>query len=415
MNNEELDQLFKEKLGGSRPAYNPEAWKRMSALLDRQVRPVAAWYWRYSAAVLILGLVVYGLHWQFGGSEAAPSNLESPSFTIGQNKGAPFPQSAAPKKGAHLLRENPDLPEGQSISKSSRSLVNTTAPEKTGNTGKSKNQPVDPAKAAPQKDKRSNQYRSAVPPLENLDFVPSLVFRDLKPSRSLKQIPYRPLDSVLSNPDGAQESPLPSPGFTHQVWIAAGPSSGQRFTGQQDQTVRGFQAGANYQLGLDSAWSLSLGVQYRRIDKLQILTEDDTTIFTNQEREDILTERNFSTLELLSVPLKAHYQLNKRHRLSLGIYLNYALTQSMEMKQTTKTATSGSAVARDKITGMHDEFQRWNVGLTGAYHFLITPRFSTGLRLRYGLDDLTKPGAHRDIAAKNRLWQGDLVFAYRLF
>lgn len=417
MRNEDLDQLFKDKLGGSPPAYNPQAWERMASLLDRQQRPVAAWYWQYSAIVVMLGLLVYGLQWQQGGLGTQAQNPDLPVVNSeGKRGGAPFPlPPSASEPWGPLFMDSLARPahsrsrtgKPTQVTENSASSLASSASKNAGKQGNSSpNLP---------KNERPVTSRSAIALLSEIEFPGLLktIDTELRPEQELISLPD--WDSTANLSFGDRPAPLPSPQFTHQLWISAGPSTGQRFTGNQTHSVRGFHAGAQYQLGISPSVSFSLGAHYRRIDKLQMVTEDDTTLFSNQGREDIHTERTFRSMELISLPLRFHYNWNGRHRLSLGFYLNYVLAQSMEMKETTQTPKSGVRVAQDEITGMHDEFHRWNTGLTAGYHYSITPRLSAGLRFRYGLDDLTQAGAHSDIASRNRLWQGDFVLGYRLF
>lgn len=415
MRNEDLDRLFKDKLGASRPAYNPDAWKRMAALLDRQARPVAAWYWQYSAAILALGFLIYGLHWQLATPEAALNKPKNPSITNEvKGKGAPFPLPISASDEGGFPFKNPLQPAGNITGKNKSTLAASTDSPASWSHSSSRREKDSPSSISINAEGKKS--RPEAPHIAVFQFPAAyrgLSITELIPHRELISSPDRDTAASPKVDDG--NKPLPSPKYSHQLWISAGPSTGQRFTEAQEHSVRGIHAGAQYQFGISSSVSFSLGAHYRRIDKLQIVTEDDTTLFSNQGREDIRTERNFRTLQLISVPLKVHYHWKGRHRLSLGLYLNYALAQSMEMKQTTKTPKSSLSVARDEITGMHDEFKRWNTGLTAGYHFYLTPRLTAGLRFRYGLDDLTQPRAHRDIASKNRLWQGDFVLGYRLF
>ena len=102
------------------------------------------------------------------------------------------------------------------------------------------------------------------------------------------------------------------------------------------------------------------------------------------------------------------------HSLSAGAYLESLLTVRMDMTRTTETFKGDVDTDKHSNNEQRPEFNTLNYGLQMAYFYQVYPQLSIGLRVNYGLSDLTN-NQHQHFQHNHRLLQTDLTLRYRLF
>jgi len=427
MKDKDLDRLFKSKLSEAAYPYNPDNWARMETLLDARTAGVAPWYWRYSAALVVVGLLLGGLITFQGnlpnGEEATPITSPQPTTIAPESPLGPAPVST---KTAPSVSETAPFQKGQSPAKDPKG----TEPLKTS-----------PATAAPamvssQADKRrslqegpsarksaknspqaamSNRKRELAlhdidlgpPTLVDLrslggTFLPVLAPRDL------------PDTSATRRPKIQEEVFIPgqSAFAQHQLLVEGGLSQSASFG---DGLATGVTAGLRYQWQPTSSFGVSMGVHFRQTGDLSIAIREDTSFFTNQGRQEVSTVKRFRYFQTLNFPVRAQWHINHKHTLMGGAYLGLALRQKARLVTTTRQPKSSPEVEREQISGQHPEFTGTLAGLSLGYTYQLNKRWEAGLQLRYGLSDMTQDRIAPELASFHRLRQADVVLRYRLF
>lgn len=441
MKDQDLDRLFKEKLAEAAYPYNPENWERMELLLDARHSGVAPWYWRYSAALLAVGVLlgsVIGFQPVPAGQPsknpmAVPVTVQPASPARQESFDKPAPKSTnAPRKdrnsGAPLQAEplaekaashSNDVPASSVAAQNTpaKTAGKIAAPSPAAEKEKSPGSSLSGRLAQNPATPRIAPGKAAALEIAGQNLL-SVVPADLNPLH-LNALPVLPLKSgkILDSTRGAAtpaEIFIPgAPAFaTHRFWLEGGLSLSSSFGNGH---ASGMLAGFHYEWQPCSGFSLTMGLNYRQTGNLNLAIRNDTTYFTNQGRQDISTVKRFAHFQTLSFPVNAYWHLNHKHALSGGLYLGLALRQKATLITTTQQPKSSPEILRDEVSGQHPEFTGTLSGLSLGYTYQVNKNWEAGLQFRYGLTDLTQDRVAPELREFHRLQQVQLVLRYLLF
>lgn len=428
MKDQDLDRLFKSKLSEAAYPYNPDNWARMEQLLDARTTGVAPWYWRYSAALLAVSLLLGGLitfQSDFSGTEVAtPTPSSQPTTAAPENSYGPAPVSPEThRSAATTVPFQKGLPpalksDGTKSSKTSPAIAaQTTASSPAGSPHSSHQAPsaADSASKSASKIPKGTPKRAlALNDVYHGAPAHAEIASLRGPSLPLLKLRGLPDTSALPAREAREDILIPGkPAFAqHQLLVEGGLSLSASFG---DGSATGMTAGLRYQWQPSSSFGLSMGVHFRQTGDLSIAIREDTSFFTSQGRQDVSTVKRFAYFQTLNFPIRAQWHINHKHTLMGGAYLGLALRQKARLVTTTQQPKSSPEVERDQISGQHPEFTGTLAGLSLGYTYQLNKRWEAGLQLRYGLSDMTQDRVAPELASFHRLRQADVVLRYRLF
>lgn len=386
MSDKELDKLFRDKLQEAEFAYNPGNWAAMEEVLDADDKRLT-FYWRQAAAILLFGALLSIPLWRSGFSLNSSPDPQ-PVSTTPAEKSLPSPStppSAPPTKTPKETESLQDLINAPE-SKAESAPMAVAIPERAQS---------EKAASAPS---MSRQTYAALPGLDGRAVVP------LSPSEaSLALWPWLAAEPLL----GEARSPVFSGGH---FFLEAGPVLNQSYQGAAGT---GWSAGLGWRRPLGRNMALETGLYYNQTGDVGIRSRSDS-VFFGFGRTEVSTRKAFRQMGSLRLPLQLSVQLRARHHLQVGAYYDYILRQAMDMEVHTQAFKADLDVEKHHSNERQAEFQPHQYGILLGYRYQMDARLSLGLRLQYGLSDLTSP-EYPSLAGHHQLWQSDLYLRYRLF
>lgn len=172
-------------------------------------------------------------------------------------------------------------------------------------------------------------------------------------------------------------------------------------------------SGLSYRYHMGRGLSLKTGLRYQSRSGLHVSHSytDTDYAFGIETHTTTIAPQSLHSLEmplLLSVPIAG------RHRLQLGLDLNYLLDVYSEVQEVREDAFGVQSGSDEMAWGYRQGFRRLDVGMQAGYRFGLSRRMQVGLDVRYGLRDLTDDAffesatPHRNVQAR-LVWEYDLI------
>jgi hypothetical protein len=406
----ELDQLFKSKLGSAQAQpFSAANWAAMESVLNADAKAPVIAFWRQAAIIIgFAGLVGIGLLWQ-------PISNKNP-------------QSVQPV----VNTTNPQLEQGNTVTKAPEST-----PEKV-------NQFDEPAQEKPKENTPKSQINAPAPINSNPPLLATADDSRDANANSVDKIGAISRESATFiapiSPSAFTELGLPAettslnklkpltPLETTQAIIPVDISVLARYQKRQEfyltggplvnssygsQNGTGFNAGLGYRYRLNSKLALTAEAIYNQTGDMGLLIETDS-VFFGFGRTEVNTQRHYKNVGSLRFPVAFEYNLSPAHSLSAGTYVESVVNVSMDMTRKTETFKGDVDTRKHSNNQQRPEFNNFNYGLQMAYFYQVYPQLSIGLRVNYGLSDLTN-NQHQHFQQNHRLLQTDLTLRYRLF
>lgn len=404
MTDQELDKLFKSKLDGNPPPFNPDNWAAMEQMLDSEARGLKVFWWQ-SAAIIALGLLL-----------ALPLFVDKPA-----SNRAPAPTNIAAPSSPQ------EVPGAQPIDtqKANKTQKTTTPPALNSRAGASER---GPAGAAEQNQKTAEQKVAQPAPSGRLTSPKAqnnwVAEEDAsKNTRSMSPAVFSPDDHGLQPLTmRLPEQSIRIPGLSfdrgrdlvrsdrrHEFYLEAGPSINPAYNGQSSA---GWSLGFSYRYRLNSRLSINSGLSFQRSGDFGLKARHDS-VFFGLGRTEVNTQRQFREINLLRVPLSFELMLSPRHSAQMGIYADYLLSVREDLQRTTTVFKQDPHTENHSSQAQPNEFHSLNFGLRIRYFYRISPKLYLGLGLDHGLMDLTDD-QHENFGQHHQLIQSSLMLRYRL-
>lgn len=413
MTDKELDQLLKSKLAGKTYPYNPANWKAMEAMLNQAQAPSTPLYWRQTAAILLLTLLLaIPLLWQNVGDAPlpAPAINQPVSNTSPAAKDQPRVNE---QTGENSGRTPADAQEPAVVTNSEPKASNTVASEIQNQSTESS-----PAAAAIASAESGSGNRAAV-----AEASPTSREQPIYLAVSNKQTQNLPAHYSFARdlrPQTQSEAPAFAPTIDpralakfdnrHEISLQAGPSVNQAYS---SQTGAGWQLGVHYRYRATANLALSTSLNYVRTGDMGISTTADS-VFFGFGRTEVRTEKHYRQISSIRVPLKAEYTISPKHMVTGGAFADVVTAIQMDLQKTTTPYKADPRVENHSSAKRRNEFSNVNYGATLGYFYRYDPRLSFGLNINYSLTDLTNDN-YQKFEGDHRLLQSELVIRYRLF
>lgn len=418
MTDKELDQLIRTKLAGKSYPYNPANWKAMEAMLDQAQGSSTPVYWRQTAAIMLLALLLaIPLLWQNTGTKTFPANqqqqpVSTQNLETSQQKPVlenNSPETENTEPGAASLPgaiangeagNNAPVSESNTSSSSSASTTNTPvfASAESGSGNKASNSAIAEASVPA----RQQPIYLAVSDKNTENVMGHYNF-------NVKLMPLA-LENVTPAKPIIDPRALAKFDNRHEFSLQAGPSVNQAYN---NQTGTGWQLGLHYRYRAFTNLAFTTSVNYVRTGDMGINTVADS-VFFGFGRTEVHTEKNYRQISSIRLPLKAEYNLSPKHIISGGVFADMVTAVQMDMRKTTKPYKADPRVENHSSAKPRNEFSNVNYGATAGYFYRYDPRLSIGLNINYSLTDLTNDH-YQKFEGDHRLLQSELVIRYRMF
>lgn len=444
----DVDNLFKNKLSDRNIAFNEASWKKMETLLDNSpskfvIKPV------YSIAAGLALLIAAGTGIYLGSNQSdSPSISETKqlenvtpneSITIDgktteqristsnsvQEKGiANYNDVASSTHG----NENEASNDIQSTKKSDLFDNNSTLP----NNNTSFNRKNSTTESGQQQNKGL---------INNIEDV-------INSSKEIDNEHLADVTSIESGENPFNESVVELPSLQKENAIELDNSLLDEFNEnelvfldsfelpKQERHYIGFMAGANFSQSFQSENSngssfgpnVFAGLSYKYILGTKLALNGNALY---QYRDGINTEKQFGAtsysfgrtldstnvkanqLHYIEIPIYLDYLVGGQHSFLGGVSTSYLINSksTVTKKQTTQFDSNVSSTTE---YGHNEGFQRFDFALIAGYEYLLRPDLNIGLRMNYGLLDVTKNDYFKsDIANKNLQFR--VYLKYNLF
>jgi hypothetical protein len=435
---QDLDKLFKQKLGANRPQpFNAANWQAMQEILGSQPK-VAPFYVRSAAVILTFALLSSAaLLWQNTASQSQPpevnqnkSNLSLPADEkLQQKKPKSQPIAASTQKETPKVApgQKRAAPRGLPVKASAQEVLPQNKADLT-NSGRTVQSPT-----IAQEEDKSNSQEPPVPPavsdygtVESNEFNPPETAAGAnnparegirKPSSAAEADAPETEVSALTEaePTAKNIEPMPAKSLgryqkKHELFVSGGTSVNTSYSANQSG---GWHAGLGYRFRFHTRWALRAEALYNRTGDmgLQVITD---SVFFGFGRTEVRTQRHYKNIASLRLPINLEFNLNPAHQLSVGAYADVPLSVRMDLHRSSQSYKGAKQEEQHRSSKPRAEFNALNFGLQAAYFYRVLPQLSIGLRANYGLTDLTNNN-HKNFEHNHRLLQADLTLRYRLF
>lgn len=400
MTEKEFDKLIRSKIAEAQFDFNPENWQRMEAILDND-RGSYLPYWRQSigmgAAALLIGLALILFR---------PNQISE----------------ADPVAEQPVLNQT-EQPAIHSVGSGSPSPVKKIKEDKNASSAVTSPNPSSVAAQQPDlKTPLTSTSESAANASKAADLLKlTTAERALAPLIDYLVLSWQPFGTDLRLPSALREmGSLPTHRFEpealskfqgdHELLVEAAPSINRSFDAQPGF---GGSLGLVYRYRFAKAWNFQAGLNYFRNGNLGIKTASDS-VFFGLGRTEIHTEKQYKQLRGFGIPLAVEYEFLPGHQLSVGGYLQVVQSAMVQTDSTYHQFKQDPRHYRYDKLERRPEINNFNYGLNMAYAYQISPQFSLGLAVNYGLADLTHDD-HLGFAGHHQLLTGQVRLRYRLF
>lgn len=402
-----LDNLFRSKLEHRKFDFNPANWSAMEAMLDgtRRIR----FYWYAAALILGFGWGAFGLMQLNRGTQTPHSQeaypLQEVSVTIPENVANEGDIAASDQTTAEPQGSAPVQVQGSSDI-ASISTPGNSGPDAFVNSAL----PVEPI---------ADDIQDPVDPVIPVDdsetgtalayFSESMTNLDAKFAMPDYQIEMVTLDIIDPH---FEAKALKKFWDKHEFYLTAGFNS-MRAHNAGASFGTGYAVGIGYRYRLDDIWSFNTGLNYNYQDQMGILQRTDSVFFGfGNERIEVIND--FRSIHYLEIPFNVSYALNGKHEIDLGFYAAYNMSVTKDVMVRESNFKDGTTESLTSHSGDDNDIRKTDFGITAGYLYQLSPNVSAGLRMRYGLQDITRDShatlldSHRNIGAR-------VILRYRLF
>ncbi|MBK9283320.1 MAG: PorT family protein [Sphingobacteriaceae bacterium] len=156
---------------------------------------------------------------------------------------------------------------------------------------------------------------------------------------------------------------------------------------QKDAAGLNYFAGLNYGIYIKKKMSISAGIQYYNISHIK------TAFYTRQNFQyDFGYNGNFTnittnSLQYLSVPLRAYYNISRTGKLGLGVNAAYLVNASNTVETYTERDLVKTNVVTETKNGVFEGVNPMNIMLSANFSHRLNRRWFVNVEFNYGLSD----------------------------
>jgi hypothetical protein len=118
-------------------------------------------------------------------------------------------------------------------------------------------------------------------------------------------------------------------------------------------------------------------------------------------------------LHYVEMPIYTSYQIGRDHKVSLGGYASWLMTTNSFRDVYINSAMNPQEHYETQEYGMIEGLRQWDYGILVGYEYRLHENLQVGLRMQYGIPDLTKEGYFQNEQNDHIFWL-KLILEYRL-
>lgn len=214
------------------------------------------------------------------------------------------------------------------------------------------------------------------------------------------------------------ETVLPSVKAGYSLFVLAGGFMSKSFAGTEAGSGFGIDilAGSGISKPLRTNWGVETGVLYFEKSNVNSVRKFYSEIYNGEfgRRVEMVTI-SAKKLGYLSVPLLLHYQFNNRKQvLEAGASFDWLLYASTQVSSSVQTTGGQKSESKQKSTGYVNGFEKYDVSIHAGYAQHVFGGFNIGVRLHYGILDITRDNYYRN-EVKDNLMGLQVLLKYKLY
>ena len=421
MSDESLDNLFKKGLSDKNVAFNMESWRKMEQMLPAEKKP-AGFKWGTTAAI-VGGVIVLAssiLFWnamnyssELPGTansdqeisliqEEASANLASNNVESAQEESDLIANSIQNANTNNLddsfteeVTPTKEFKEVHEVKASNQEYADSDVSSNTLNQ-LNENQTIEASST--KEVANENQFFAQNDGFQNMRLVTEETVTD--------EIEMAPLDLASLETIGGLES-VKLENEEHTLFAEIGDSKLPRLKKNEFGFIGGVSfnpslvaengsdlsgcevLGFTYQRYLNGGWSVKSDLLYAPRNEVNAIKSFDRKIYgfgSVSEQTHIESQR----LVYLELPVMINYNAGN-HNFMGGASASYLVTGQHKVS-TEYTNNSESTVEDEMKWGNTDGFKSYDFSVVAGYEYSIKPKWNVGLRLNYGLVDVTNNG-----------------------
>lgn len=428
MSDDKLDNLFREGLSERNVAFNMESWRKMEQMLPAETKPAGFKFGKVAAAVGALFVISASvLVWNFSEDETIDNNIVTSNVELknsDNNSGngletsvnsessiseSKVEMSESPDSDKDFAVQNEELNQNESTSikanhvesESSSSSVNSSFVNSVNAIGTRSNSSNNSVSKTPVNYKTSNSNQS------NKFFADNSGFAGMNIEKE-ESISFEKEDQItaFSTIEGLEEmetftleeredhtlfaelgdSQLPRV-KRNEIGFIGGVNLSRELVESSSKGISGCEfLGVSYKRYLNGGLSVSADILYAPRNEVNSVKNYGKKVYgfgSVVEQTSVSSER----LIYLEMPLLLTYNLGN-HNFMAGPSFGYLVTGKHQVS-TTYTTQTESFIENNTQWGNTNGYNRFDFALVGGYEFNFNPKWNVGLRLNYGLTDVT--------------------------
>ncbi|GEM_PF-2799872 len=235
---------------------------------------------------------------------------------------------------------------------------------------------------------------------EHADEIPAanLTAKDITPEGILQ----------ISNPEIPDKKSFPKTTYS----ILAGALLSKAYSNTENESGFGVNltGGVSIARQFNSTWSVVLNALYFEKGKLGTTKNFHSEYFTGEfgKRTEDINIRS-AKLQYFSIPVLVQYHFNNNAQLiEAGAGFNYLINASSSVKYSRQITGSELFISEEKKNGYVNGFEKYDIGLLFGYGHHLIKNFRAGIRLYYGLKDITRNSYYNNLSTDKNT--GVIVF-----